>query len=134
MGLYRTIAIVSLFASVSACGPGRNLSQEMRLSSMEIIGELASGFEDEQAFVANSLNTLANKMKDPSSVQFRNERVVEYNNGHLVCGEYNAKNSYGAYVGFSPFAASPKGAVTYYHSKFPSIEDDSNVGLVDACG
>lgn len=38
-------------------------------------------------------------LKDPSSVQLRN---VE-SNGETICGEYNSKNSYGAYGGFEPF-------------------------------
>jgi hypothetical protein len=36
---------------------------------------------------------------DPSSAQFRNVAVV----GGWVCGEVNAKNRFGAYVGFKPF-------------------------------
>ena len=38
-------------------------------------------------------------LKDPSSAQFRDTRVV----GPSVCGEVNAKNGYGAYTGFTPF-------------------------------
>lgn len=39
--------------------------------------------------------------KDPESVQFRNVHACAKPNA--VYGEYNAKNSYGAYVGFRPF-------------------------------
>ncbi len=38
-------------------------------------------------------------MKDPSSAQFREMK----RQGPLICGEINAKNSYGAYAGFQPF-------------------------------
>lgn len=41
----------------------------------------------------------ASALKDPSSVQLRN--VQE--NDEVICGEYNSKNSYGAYSGFEPF-------------------------------
>ncbi|MGZ2411285.1 hypothetical protein ACUXST_000682 [Sphingomonas sp. F9_3S_D5_B_2] len=38
-------------------------------------------------------------LKDPSSVQLRNVKA----NDHVICGEYNSKNSYGAYGGYEPF-------------------------------
>lgn len=41
------------------------------------------------------------QMRDPSSVQFRDEFVV----ADAVCGEVNGKNAYGAYVGFKHFIA-----------------------------
>jgi hypothetical protein len=41
----------------------------------------------------------ASALKDPSSVQFRNVKA----NSEVICGEYNSKNSYGAYSGFEPF-------------------------------
>ncbi|HVR48682.1 MAG TPA: hypothetical protein VMS38_03015 [Pseudorhodoferax sp.] len=42
------------------------------------------------------------QLRDPSSVQFRDERLAK--DGWL-CGELNGKNSYGAYVGFKRFMA-----------------------------
>lgn len=41
----------------------------------------------------------ASALKDPSSVQLRNVQA----NDEVICGEYNSKNSYGAYGGFEPF-------------------------------
>lgn len=41
----------------------------------------------------------ASALKDPSSVQLRNVKA----NANVICGEYNSKNSYGAYAGFEPF-------------------------------
>jgi hypothetical protein len=41
----------------------------------------------------------ASALKDPSSVQLRNVEA----NKEVICGEYNSKNSYGAYSGFEPF-------------------------------
>lgn len=49
-----------------------------------------------KAFVERSL-------KDPSSVQYRN--VTAYPDG-VTCGEYNARNGYGGYAGFSWFVFS----------------------------
>ena len=39
-------------------------------------------------------------LKDPSSAQYRG--LTHYSDG-VVCGEYNAKNSYGGYTGYSWF-------------------------------
>ena len=40
------------------------------------------------------------ELMDPSSAQFRNVKVIK---GDFVCGEINAKNSYGAYTGYRWF-------------------------------
>lgn len=42
---------------------------------------------------------VAHDLKDPSSAQFREIHKTD----QAVCGEVNAKNSYGAYVGFKHF-------------------------------
>jgi hypothetical protein len=53
----------------------------------------------------------ANQMKDPNSAEFRNWHAFESQNGLIVCGEINAKNGFGGYVGFTHFVghASPDG-------------------------
>jgi hypothetical protein len=49
--------------------------------------------------------SVAYRMKDPSSTQFRNVVAVQKADGSVaVCGEVNSKNSFGAYNGFSPFS------------------------------
>jgi len=58
--------------------------------------------------IAQAKRILADRMKDPSSVQFRN--VKAFKSG-AVCGEYNAKNSFGAYVGFTPFGVDADGLI-----------------------
>lgn len=40
-------------------------------------------------------------LKDPSSAQFKNVRTSK--DGWVLCGELNAKNSYGGYTGFKRF-------------------------------
>ncbi len=44
-----------------------------------------------------------NVAKDPESVRFRGVRIEKMKNGEWIKGEYNAKNSFGGYVGFSKF-------------------------------
>ena len=43
---------------------------------------------------------LANTLKDPSSVELRNLHRL---NEKEICGDLNAKNSFGAYTGFKAF-------------------------------
>lgn len=44
---------------------------------------------------------VADTLKDPSSAQFRNLKKDKLTGS--ICGEVNAKNSYGAYTGFKVF-------------------------------
>lgn len=50
---------------------------------------------------------LVSALKDPGSVQWRNEIVGT--DGATLCGEFNSKNSMGGYVGFTRFIANPSG-------------------------
>lgn len=61
-------------------------------------------------FVEKAKSSVAEKMLDPSSVQFRNLTYVDSalrKEGdpirHVLCGEINAKNSFGGYIGFKLF-------------------------------
>lgn len=59
--------------------------------------------------VSAAKEAVRNGMRDPDSVEFRGIYETE----RAVCGEVNAKNAFGAYVGFRPFYAygdSPKSA------------------------
>jgi hypothetical protein len=54
------------------------------------------------SYIEEAQGAVATRMRDPSSVQFQ---YVERCRGEtaLVRGEYNAKNGFGAYTGFSSF-------------------------------
>jgi len=53
--------------------------------------------------LAVAKDAVAYLMKDPGSAQFRNVRAMDRAGSVSVCGEVNAKNSYGGYGGFNPF-------------------------------
>ncbi|QDH70866.1 hypothetical protein [Marilutibacter alkalisoli] len=59
--------------------------------------------QDADPFVARAQESVKRELKDPSSAQFRD--VARYRNDgrDVLCGEVNAKNSYGGYVGFRSF-------------------------------
>ena len=46
---------------------------------------------------------VAELLRDPSSVQIRDVRIVENPKGRFYCGEVNGKNAYGGYAGFMNF-------------------------------
>lgn len=70
------------------------------------VGSLAlAGCTSKEQTEANAAKAYAaGKMKDPSSVQFRN---LKYRLA-VICGEFNAKNSFGAYTGFERFQATDR--------------------------
>lgn len=61
---------------------------------------------------------VVNQLKDPDSAQFRNLRVVS--GGAALCGEVNAKNSYGGYTGFKSFVADNDGVAWQGDGSAPS--------------
>lgn len=60
-------------------------------------------------FIHEAKAAVANEFLDPGSVQFRRIRTIEDVIRPNVCGEVNAKNAYGAYVGFVQFIYSGYG-------------------------
>jgi hypothetical protein len=66
------------------------------------------------------------QLKDPQSAQFSNVRIV----GGLVCGEINAKNSFGGYVGRRHFWGG-KPEVTAGEEVVISDEEESPCDLLE---
>jgi hypothetical protein len=50
---------------------------------------------------------LLESLRDPDSAKFRDEHVIQWNGKIYVCGEMNAKNAYGGYVGYQPYMINP---------------------------
>ncbi|MDV5495393.1 hypothetical protein QM071_24765 [Escherichia coli] len=72
---------------------------------------------DEKAITLGQ-QAIADDMKDPTSVMFRKDKFVrtDHDDGSVtgfVCGELNAKNGFGAYVGYHSYVVElemkPKG-------------------------
>ena len=57
------------------------------------------------SLISKAKQEAAALMKDPGSVQLRNVRGYDKDdpNHALICGEINAKNSFGGYTGFQQF-------------------------------
>jgi hypothetical protein len=57
------------------------------------------------AIIARAKQAAADATRDPLAAQFRGLSVVTDGDGNRkVCGQINAKNGYGGYIGFKPFA------------------------------
>lgn len=59
--------------------------------------------------VAKAKTAISRDLKDPDAAKFRNIGIYKSTTGKggvSVCGEINAKNSYGAYLGFRKFLVS----------------------------
>jgi hypothetical protein len=58
-------------------------------------------------------------VKDPLALEVRHVHA-SYTAPTTICGEFNAKNSYGGYVGFKPFAID-----THEHDRLTELDDDA---------
>ena len=68
-----------------------------------VVAALLAACESEN--IATAKRQVQRQLKDPGSAQFQD--LVEYKDG-TVCGQVNAKNAMGGYVGFEQFVV-PKG-------------------------
>lgn len=81
-------------------------------------------------FIADAKNVVAEAFRDPDSVKFRNVGLYqkEDSDERYVCGQVNAKNLYGAYVGYKLFYATPTRAqiVTNQDGRLDSANYEEN--------
>ncbi len=132
---------IALAGCASPGGAYQNPIQNLRTTSMnEARGyatEMRLFFEKngQEKAIAAAQDAAKKGLKDPDSAKFQNLRVADFDGGKVVCGEINAKNSYGGYVGYKRFVAGTSAATIYdTSSKYPDINDASNAGIVAACG
>lgn len=89
----------------------------MRLATAAIMLLVAenstAGHKDDDAylFVANAKAAVVQQFNDPLSAQFSDLVISENKVTHqkVLCGQVNAKNLFGGYVGFAPFHVKAKG-------------------------
>lgn len=138
---------LAVFAAVitTACAvpqptgnPRQNTLRGLALSELELMvkaTELELKSKPESKVIEEAQEAVRYGLKDPASAQFREVRLVSYRgDGRVVCGQVNAKNSYGGYVGFKRFIASSKTAtIEHTDNRYPQIAADSNAGITAAC-
>lgn len=92
MRLFRFSLVVAAGASLLGCVPSDYAQYSASRSALPT------------SIVAQSKASILGRLKDPDSALFRNEAGFVTSRGdQIVCGEYNAKNSYGGYVGYTAY-------------------------------
>lgn len=76
----------------------------------------------EASYIALNQDLIKGRLKDPSSAEFRNAFVSSAIGAPVVCGEVNAKNSFGGYTGFQRFVSG---------GSIQVVETDMAVGEMD---
>jgi hypothetical protein len=132
---------IALYGCASTAGVYQNPTDNLRTISLNQARGYASetrpfleknGQEKTITAVQDSIKAT---LKDPDSAQFQNIRIADYDGGKVVCGEINAKNSYGGYVGYKSFVAGISGSTIFStRSEYQNINDASNAGINAACG
>ena len=88
----------------------RGLPMKVRVVFLCVAVVLATGCTDKQSELeTEAKEKLAETLKDPESLKVRNLRLItetgsEGGESNVLCGEYDAKNSYGGYSGYEAFA------------------------------
>ena len=102
---------IALTGCASPSGVYQNPTQNLRALSMkEVRGyatEIQLFFEKngQEKTITAAQDAAKKGLKDPDSAKFQNLRIADFDGGKVVCGEINAKNSYGGYVGYKRFVA-----------------------------
>lgn len=148
--MIKFFAPLSVAIVLSACAPTAGVYQDppenalssIRTNSLNVVKKFASETHPflekngQEKTIAAAQDSIKRGLKDPNSAEFQNLRIANYNNGKVVCGEINAKNSYGGYVGYKRFVAGISGALIFSASNEydPDINDAYNAGINEACG
>lgn len=112
---FLTSCLISI-SSLTACDKFGHEAAEARYKKQEAAKQ-AEEAQKTAAYIDQLLVALRSTLKDPDSAKFRNvvlkrDGISTKSGGKLnaLCGEYNAKNSYGGYPGFSKFIISEDAA------------------------
>lgn len=85
-----------------------------RLVLIGMFGLMLSACGD--ADINSARNVVKQQLNDPSSADFRNEKVYHGIGDVIVCGEVNAKNGFGGYTGYTPYVV--EGVNSFPSAKF----------------
>lgn len=110
LGIFSVLTVALLALAIGGCGPSeKQLKEEAERKAKEA----------ETAQIEVLKSKVLELSYDPASAQFRNLKLLHDANG--LCGEVNAKNLVGGYVGFKPFAVASGGPAVVLIS-FPVAE------------
>jgi hypothetical protein len=85
-----TVFLLVLATAIQGCGDGSSTPEWEKARK-------------EAAYIDLNKDQVKERLKDPDSAQFRDVFVSNTGGLPVVCGEVNAKNSFGGYGGFQRF-------------------------------
>ena len=104
--------VILTLISLVACGdsPPETSSQPQMQKAAELARQKAEQDKKREQRQAAYLQVVLDSLKDPDSAQFRDLQwsIDREQYGDSLCGWVNAKNGFGRYVGFHPFAVTAK--------------------------
>lgn len=99
---------------------------------LSLVFGTACGSKDKK-LIAGAQEAVKKLLKDPGSAEFRSVSVVQMRTPEgpaaVVCGEFNAKNGFGGFAGFEPFAWHPDGTLLT-KAAFPSTDEATLDGAI----
>ncbi|MBV5305932.1 MAG: hypothetical protein J0652_04475 [Desulfobulbaceae bacterium] len=70
---------------------------------------VGTAFGGEAETIVSAKRAIKNRVKDPDSVTFKDVFYSKTDkDGEVACGRFNAKNSFGAYTGYTRFISNGK--------------------------
>lgn len=93
------------------------------LAALLLLTAIQAKAATEQEMIEEAKKVIAEKLKDPESARFKNVSIEKIRNIDWVVGEYNAKNSFGGYVGFSDFAYDTYNKVGFFKEELRALAD-----------
>ena len=134
------LAAANLLTACATYDPDANMYPDLRAAALNAVTQYtaevkaSSAKDGEEKTFAAAQAAAKRLLKDPDSATFRSLRISKYNGFEVVCGEINAKNSYGGYVGYNKFVAGTTGATIFAtDTEYPDIADAENTGIGAAC-
>lgn len=100
-----------------------NESEVRELQYQEQLKKLSKDADEKK--IDDLKKVISSTLKDPDSSQFR--ALFLNSSKTALCGEVNAKNSYGGYVGFRPFVATSNEAISWNGQNCSSSSIDSRL-------
>jgi hypothetical protein len=107
-----------------------------------LIAVLALGLvgcnESDEKVIAYGQNEISQNLKDPTSPLFRevffhkDEKMPDNGVSGYVCGQLNAKNSFGAYIGYSPFYIHVTVKTRWFLPALGVLRGSSDPGILSA--
>lgn len=101
----RTLFLSFVLISVTGCsGPSPEMQKEA----------------EDRGMLLAAQKIVRDRLKDPGSAEFRNERIRQFQGKDVACGEVNANNSFGGKTGFKRYIAQSETVVVTEEEMTPA--------------